>query len=228
LLEFPGKSWLAIFHIEYPKFEAYRYDLTILHPVPNLCSSRKKLNRLLDFLSINYFLSIRKPLPLLRFRFRRTVSAPRQPSFNARNLIDSVSQEQTNSNNKARHIQDASPRLSKCIDTVCSHRKILRVRQPHHAKLAPSNSSRAPPANIDQTVSDFDGVTFHISTPESKTKIVVSIQVKCYNELLKYGAQQVLEREYGPFVIAPENGYNFSVQVDLESLPEDKGESSTK
>ena len=86
------------------------------------------------------------------------------------------------------------------------------------------NSSRAPPVNIDQTVSDFDGVTFHISTPETKTKIVVSIQVKCYNELLKYGAQQVMEREYGPYVIAPESGYNFSVQVDLESLPEDQGQ----
>jgi actin related protein 2/3 complex, subunit 2 len=72
-------------------------------------------------------------------------------------------------------------------------------------------------------VSDFDGVTFHISTPESKSKIVVSIQVKCFNELLKYGAQQVLEREYGPYVVAPENGYNFSVPVDLDNLPEDKG-----
>lgn len=81
----------------------------------------------------------------------------------------------------------------------------------------------APPVNIDQTVSDFDGVTFHISTPETKSKILVSIQVKCYNELLRYGAQQVLEREYGPYVVEPESGYNFSVQVDLDSLPEDKG-----
>ncbi|KAA8570581.1 hypothetical protein EYC84_002841 [Monilinia fructicola] len=82
--------------------------------------------------------------------------------------------------------------------------------------------SGAPPVNIDQTVADFDGVTFHISTPESKTKILVSIQVKCYDELVRYGAQQVLEREYGPYVVAPESGYNFSVQVDLESLPEEK------
>lgn len=51
----------------------------------------------------------------------------------------------------------------------------------------------------------------------------MSIQVKCYNELVKYGAQQVLEREYGPYVVAPEAGYNFSVQVDLEGLPDDKG-----
>jgi actin related protein 2/3 complex subunit 2 len=83
--------------------------------------------------------------------------------------------------------------------------------------------SGAPPVNIDQTVSDFDGVIFHISTPESKSKILISIQVKCYDELLRYGAQEVLEREYGPYVVAPEAGYNFSVQVDLESLPEDKG-----
>ena len=83
--------------------------------------------------------------------------------------------------------------------------------------------SGAPPVNIDQTVSDFDGVIFHISTPESKSKILISIQVKCYDELLRYGAQEVLEREYGPYVVAPESGYNFSVQVDLDSLPEDKG-----
>lgn len=72
-------------------------------------------------------------------------------------------------------------------------------------------------------MADFDGVTFHISTPETKTKILVSIQVRCFNELLQYGAQKVLEREYGPYVVAPESGYNFSVQVDLEDLPEDKG-----
>ena len=86
-----------------------------------------------------------------------------------------------------------------------------------------TSKSSAPPVNIDQTVSDFDGVTFHISTPESKSKILVSIQVKCFNELLNYGAQQVLEREYGPYVVAPENGYNFSVLVDLDGLPDDKG-----
>jgi actin related protein 2/3 complex, subunit 2 len=66
-------------------------------------------------------------------------------------------------------------------------------------------------------------VTFHLSTPESKSKILVSIQVKCFNELLRYGAQQVLEREYGPYVVEAENGYNFSVQIDLDNLSEDKG-----
>ncbi|KAF2118311.1 Arp2/3 complex, 34 kd subunit p34-Arc-domain-containing protein [Lophiotrema nucula] len=77
------------------------------------------------------------------------------------------------------------------------------------------------PVSIDQVVSDFDGVTFHISTPETKTKILISIAIKCFSELVQYGAQEVLEREYGPFSIAPENGYDFSVQVDLETLPDD-------
>ncbi|KFY28897.1 hypothetical protein V493_02694 [Pseudogymnoascus sp. VKM F-4281 (FW-2241)] len=84
--------------------------------------------------------------------------------------------------------------------------------------------SGAPPASIDQTVSDFDGVTFHVSTPESKSKILISLQIKCYDELVKHGATQVLEREYGSYVVPPENGYDFSVQVDLDNLPEDQGE----
>jgi actin related protein 2/3 complex subunit 2 len=41
--------------------------------------------------------------------------------------------------------------------------------------------------------------------------------------LVQYGAQAVLEREYGPYIVAPESGYDFSVQVDLENLPEDQG-----
>ncbi|CCC06215.1 hypothetical protein SMACR_00432 [Sordaria macrospora] len=77
----------------------------------------------------------------------------------------------------------------------------------------------ASPVNIDQTVSDFDGVVFHISTPESKTKILVSLQIRCFKDLVRYGAEQVLNREYGDLVVPPEAGYDFSIQVDLENLP---------
>lgn len=71
-------------------------------------------------------------------------------------------------------------------------------------------------------MSDFDGVTFHVSTPESKSRIVISIALKCFRELLQYGAQAVLEREYGPYIIDTEPGYDFSVQIDLENLPADE------
>ncbi|CAK7273135.1 Arp complex subunit [Sporothrix epigloea] len=79
--------------------------------------------------------------------------------------------------------------------------------------------SGAAPVSIDQTVSDFDGVLFHISTPETKTKIQISILLRCYDDLIKYGAESVLQREYGDYIVAPEAGFNFSIVVDLEQLP---------
>ena len=85
--------------------------------------------------------------------------------------------------------------------------------------------ARAPPVSIDQTVSDFDGVLFHISTPEQKSKIMISIQIRCYKDLVRYGAQKVLEREYGPYIVPTEAGYDFSIVVDLGNLPAEKGSS---
>ncbi|KAL9106439.1 MAG: hypothetical protein Q9227_008527 [Pyrenula ochraceoflavens] len=79
--------------------------------------------------------------------------------------------------------------------------------------------SGAPPISIDQVVSDFDNVTFHVSTPSAKSKILISIAVKCFRELLKYGAESVLQREYGNYITSPEAGYDFSIEVDLENLP---------
>ncbi len=87
-------------------------------------------------------------------------------------------------------------------------------------QLTPSS---APPVSVDQVVSDFDGVTFHLSTPEAKTRILISISVRCFPELLRYGAQEYLEKEYGPYIVQAEQGYDFSVQVDLEKLPSEPG-----
>ncbi len=81
----------------------------------------------------------------------------------------------------------------------------------------------APPVSIDQTISDFDGVTFHISTPENKSQIVLSIRIRCFRDLVKYGAEQVLQREYGNYITSTEPGYDLSVLIDLESLPESQG-----
>lgn len=67
-------------------------------------------------------------------------------------------------------------------------------------------------------------MTFHISTPESKTQIVLSIQIRCFKDLVQHGAEDVLTREYGDYVTATEPGYDFSIQIDLENLPDSKGE----
>ncbi|KAI9825767.1 MAG: hypothetical protein M1826_006869 [Phylliscum demangeonii] len=82
--------------------------------------------------------------------------------------------------------------------------------------------SGVPPVSIDQVVSDFDGVIFHLSTPEAKSRILISFSVRCFRDLVRYGAQQYLEGVYGPYIVEPENGYDFSLQVDLENLPAEK------
>lgn len=51
----------------------------------------------------------------------------------------------------------------------------------------------------------------------------MSIQIKCWRDLVKYGAEQVLNREYGQYVVPPEPSYDFSIVVDLENLPAEKG-----
>ena len=40
---------------------------------------------------------------------------------------------------------------------------------------------------------------------------------------MQYGAQEVLEREYGTYAVSPEAGYDFSVLIDLDNLPADQG-----
>lgn len=79
-------------------------------------------------------------------------------------------------------------------------------------------------SSIDQVFSDFDGVMYHVSTPETKTKMLISIKIRCYENLVKYGALSVLERYYNGLIVPPENKYDFSLCIDLEKLPDDDKE----
>ncbi|GAA5914526.1 hypothetical protein JCM8208_005380 [Rhodotorula glutinis] len=78
------------------------------------------------------------------------------------------------------------------------------------------------PTSLDQSFVDFDSVRYHLSTPERKTQLVLSMDVPCWQELKQYGALDVLEREYGSRLL-PENqtedGYSLTLVVDLEQGP---------
>ncbi|KAL1408727.1 Arp complex subunit [Vanrija albida] len=69
---------------------------------------------------------------------------------------------------------------------------------------------------------DFDSVRFHLSTPESKTVILLSMGILCWPDLAKYGAREYLEQAYAGYIL-PENQtepeYNVSLSIDLEKLP---------
>ncbi|CAH0725571.1 unnamed protein product, partial [Brenthis ino] len=82
--------------------------------------------------------------------------------------------------------------------------------------------ARLKPESIDVTLADFDGVLFHISNVNGdKTKVRVSISLKFYKQLEEHGADELLKRVYGPLLTEPESGYNVSVLLDLENIPED-------
>lgn len=47
--------------------------------------------------------------------------------------------------------------------------------------------------------------------------------IRCFNDLIQYGAQKELEREYGNYIVEPEAGYDFSIMIDLDALPPSSG-----
>ena len=72
---------------------------------------------------------------------------------------------------------------------------------------------------------DFDGVRFRLSTPDRKTALVLSMNIRCWDELVRYGVHDILKREYGSLLKAePENDYNVSLEIDLKQLPPEGGE----
>uniref|UniRef100_A0A8C6RK99 Arp2/3 complex 34 kDa subunit n=1 Tax=Nannospalax galili TaxID=1026970 RepID=A0A8C6RK99_NANGA len=83
--------------------------------------------------------------------------------------------------------------------------------------------ARNKPEAVEVTFADFDGVLYHISNPNGdKTKVMVSISLKFYKELQAHGADELLKRVYGSFLVNPESGYNVSLLYDLENLPTSK------
>jgi len=80
----------------------------------------------------------------------------------------------------------------------------------------------AKPSSLDVTFVDFDNVRFHMSTPERKTVILLSMNIRCWNELTQYGANEVLRREYGSLVKdQPEQDHHVSLEIDLEQVPQE-------
>ncbi|XP_042862738.1 probable actin-related protein 2/3 complex subunit 2 [Penaeus japonicus] len=79
------------------------------------------------------------------------------------------------------------------------------------------------PESIDVTIADFDSVLYHLSNINGdRTKIRISISLKFYKELQEHGADELVQQEYGSLLMSePESGFNVSLLLDLEKLPED-------
>ncbi|KIY53001.1 P34-Arc-domain-containing protein [Fistulina hepatica ATCC 64428] len=95
--------------------------------------------------------------------------------------------------------------------------------EPHNVTIqATLKEKLIKPTSLDVQFVDFDGVRFRLSTPERKTALVLSMQIRCWDELLTYGALEILRREYGTLLMAQtEPEYNVSLEIDLEQVPSD-------
>ncbi|BGP43685.1 Arp complex subunit [Rhodotorula kratochvilovae] len=78
------------------------------------------------------------------------------------------------------------------------------------------------PTSLDQSFVDFDSVRYHLSTPDRKSLLVLSMDVPCWAELKAYGARDILDREYGARLLPEdrtEDGFSVTLEVDLEQGP---------
>jgi actin related protein 2/3 complex, subunit 2 len=82
------------------------------------------------------------------------------------------------------------------------------------------------PGSIDVVFVDYDNVRFHLTTPERKTVLRLSMSIRCWDELVRYGALDILRREYGSLLSNEvEPDYNVTLDIGLEQAPTDPGTS---
>jgi len=76
------------------------------------------------------------------------------------------------------------------------------------------------PEAVDIKFADFDGVTYHLSNKNGeKNLLVLSISLKFFKELEQHGANELLRREYGNYLVdKPEDGYSVSIVYDLSKI----------
>jgi len=82
--------------------------------------------------------------------------------------------------------------------------------------------------SVEMIIADFDGVTFHVHTPNAEAKNIlhISMSMKCYSELRKYGVDDVMQKSYSNFVTSTENGYDVTLEVDCAQPPSDKAKTA--
>jgi actin related protein 2/3 complex subunit 2 len=85
------------------------------------------------------------------------------------------------------------------------------------------------PYGVEMKCCDFDGVMFHVSTnPDNKELLSVSVGFSSAPDCLKNGGTDRIKTIYGKAVVAPEQGYNVTLQYDLTSVTKDKHEEFTR
>jgi len=78
---------------------------------------------------------------------------------------------------------------------------------------------------LDVVFSDFDGVQFHVSTPNQDNFGIVQLSInwRCYPALKKHGAEEALKKYYGNYLQStPEPGYAATLLIDVDATAGDE------
>jgi len=77
--------------------------------------------------------------------------------------------------------------------------------------------------SVEAVIADFDAVTFHLFTDANQKNLLnISISIKCYSTLRQHGADDLIKKQYGSLVVAPEQGYDVTLRIDCANPPQDK------
>jgi len=67
---------------------------------------------------------------------------------------------------------------------------------------------------LDVTIADFDGVTFHISSPGNESpEVTISISTKCLNDLKSSGLDSAMNSLYKQFLTSTEGSFDLSLKI---------------
>jgi len=82
------------------------------------------------------------------------------------------------------------------------------------------------PDPLEAVIAEFDGVTFHLSTPDANARniLLISISTKCFGQLTPHGANEKLKEYYGSYVTDTETGYDATLKIDTAKAPNNKEE----
>lgn len=71
---------------------------------------------------------------------------------------------------------------------------------------------------------DFDGTRFKVFiSPDDLTTMCISLYMPCWTDLETHDVQGYLQQVYGDIVAAADPDYNFTLSINLKTLPSDYG-----
>ncbi|WFD42293.1 Arp complex subunit [Malassezia psittaci] len=75
------------------------------------------------------------------------------------------------------------------------------------------------PSAVDQVLSDFDGVAYHIESSK-EGPLTLSMDIRCWAGLVQQGVEETLQNIYGGWIRkGAEPGYNITLEFDYQAVP---------